>query len=276
MTKLLLAPLLAAFVAAPAVHAAELRLVHQAGTREVQAVLDTQGESLNAVEGTVDVPGGVAGVSLGSSVVPLWLERPSASSLRFSGVIPGGFAGTGTLFAFVPAGSGQVAVTPRDVRAYRNDGAGTAASVTAVPLVAQLPAGGPAFGADDTGIPDFSEVRVARDPALFDGRWFVAFNAQDAGTGVVRYEVAERRGADTGRTEQLAWRPATSPALLEDQSRRSTVFVRALDGAGNARIGHVGPAAGEGTDPYAGLGLAALVLLVLAAILVLRRARLKP
>lgn len=278
ISRLLLAPLIATLLLAPAAHAAQLRLVHEAGSRSIAVVLDTEGETLNAVEGVIDLPGGAAGVGLGSTVVPLWLERPTKASLRFSGIIPGGFSGTsGTLFSFTPNATGEVTVTPRDARAYRNDGAGTEAAITAVPLVAQLPAGGGAtLDSEDTEIPDFAEVRVARDPAIFDGRWFVAFNAQDAGTGVTRYEVAERRGEGTGDVDALTWREVESPALLEDQSRRSTVFVRAFDGAGNARIAHVGPSAAQGANPYAVFGGAALLLLLLAAIFVFKRARLKP
>lgn len=270
--------LVALVLATPAAYAAELRLRHEQGTRSISVVLDTQGETINAVEGTIELPEGVTMVLLGDSVVPLWVERPSVSSLRFSGVIPGGFLGNnGTLFSIVPAGTGKLTVTPRDVRAYRNDGTGSTVAITAVPLIAQLPAASGAMpGMNDTDIPDFAEVRVTRDPALFEGRWFVIFNAQDAGTGVARFEIAERRGDATDKTEELTWRPATSPAVLLDQSRRSTVFVRAIDGVGNARIASVEPSATQSTNPYAVLGGGALILLLLAAAYVFRRARLKP
>lgn len=276
--RLLLAAALASFALAPLAHGAELRLVQDPGTRNVAVVLDTQGAAINAIEGTVEVRGGASAVTLGASIIPLWVVRPSATELRFAGVIPGGYVGTaGELFSLQPAGSGQVTLTPREVRAYLNDGAGTAASIIAVPLMAQLPeSGGAQLVSSDTDIPDFSEIRVARDPALFDGRWFVAFNAQDATTGVSRYEIAERPGNDVGNLDELEWRPAQSPAPLEDQSRRSTVFVRALDGAGNARVEHVAPAAAQGANPYAVLGGGALLLLLLAAVVVFKRARLKP
>lgn len=264
-------------VAVPFADAAELKLEQKAGTREVFVLLDTQGELVNAVEGTITVPGDASLVLLGSSVIPLWVERPSAASLRFSGIVPGGFIGKdGVLFSFIPKNSGQLTVTPRDVAVLLNDGKGTPIEVTAESRTVQIPVDGAAYAVEDTNIPDFSEVRIARDPALYDGKWFVLFNAQDAGTGVARYEVAERRGDATDNVEQLAWRPATSPALLEDQSRRSTVFVRALDGVGNARIESVGPASSQANNPYAALGGAALLVLLLAAVVIFKRAKLKP
>lgn len=262
--RIALVAVVASFLAAAPAAAAELRIEQQPGSPVLSVVLDTQGEQLNAVEGTIDLAGGVSAVFLGKSVVPLWVERPSATSLRFSGVIPGGFEGdSGVLFELVPAGVGRMTIAPLDAHAYRNDGKGTETSLAAVPLSADIPPGG--YASADTELPDFSEVRVARDPALFDGRWFVVFNAQDGGTGVARYEVAERIGTDTGGTDGLTWRAAESPALLGDQDRRSTVFVRAIDGAGNARIAHVAPEQAAATGSHGLLGwFVALVLLLIA------------
>lgn len=253
--------------------AAEVRVLQQPGTREVRVVIDTQGEPINAVEGELDLPGGAAEVLLGDSVVPLWAERPGTGSLRFSGVIPGGFVGDrGTILVARAARAGKAQVVVRDLKAYRNDGAGTLAAVLSVPLAADFPADAPALAAPDTALPEFSEVRIARDEAVFEGDWFVAFNARDAGSGVVRYEVAERAGNRPG-LEGLTWREASSPERLEDQSRRSAVFVKAIDGAGNERVERLDPEAGMRADPFAIAGAAALALLALAALVVVRRVR---
>ncbi len=249
--------------------------MQEPGSKEIAVILDTQDDTLNAVEGQVVMTEPAQLVILGQSVVPFWTERPSAFTLRFSGIVPGGFYGSdGELFRIVPAGAGKMTISAKDVRAYRNDGAGTAVDVLVRPLSADIPAG--SFAPSDTDLPEFTEIRIARDPAVADDRWFVAFAATDAGTGVARYEIAERRGNDAGDTDGLSWRDAESPEVLSDQSRRSTVFVRVTDGAGNVRIASVPPSSKGVTDPAAILGGLAVIALAGLAFFAIRRSRMKP
>ena len=256
--------------------AAEVSVRQVAGTRTVEVVLDTHGEAINAIEGTVSFSGTVSDVSLGGSVIPLWLKRPAESSLSFSGVIPGGFSGqSGKLFTLNLAGSGPLTLFPDDLHAYLNDGLGTEATTTGRIAVVTVPAGARDALAADTELPEFSEARIVRDDAAFDGDWFVAFNAQDGGTGISGYEVAERLGSATDRTGGLAWRAAESPYRLSDQSRRSTVFVKARDGAGNERITTLPPQAGLPVDPATVLGAAAALLLLVGAAYAWRSGRLR-
>ena len=256
-----------------AAHAGTLTLSQEEGTRFVHVGLDTGTETINAIEGTIDLGGGkLSSLTFAGSVVPLWLERPSPDSLHFAGTIPGGFTGSeGKLFTMVVAGSGEPRIAFMGLHAYLNDGNGTPTTLSVAPLVTK-PGSGAALS-PDTGVPEFSEVRIARDPSIFDNAWFVTFNAQDGDSGVAGYEVAERPGIRTDRQDTLHWRAASPPVLLEDQSRGSTVFVRVHDVAGNERVFTIEPESSLATSPYAVLGGFALLILLLAAVVIIRRAR---
>lgn len=270
--KTLAALSLAALLAPDLASAAAIRM-EQRGD-EVRVLVDAEGQTLNAFEGRIAVTGArVREARLGESVIPLWTVRPSAGDASFAGIVPGGYEGSrGLLFSLIlegPAGT-QVTLRPENVGLLLNDGLGTAAAISAEPATFTLSGAGRA-GIEDTEIPEFSEVVISRDEALFGGAWFVAFNAQDAESGVARYQVAEDR-LGLGRAS-MQWRDATSPHLLEDQSRESTVHVKAIDGAGNEAIFSLAPE--SPAAPYGAAALAAVLLLVvvLAILALLRRGR---
>lgn len=256
--------------------AAELNIEQIGNTNTVRVSLDTRGEVVNAAEGTLRFSGMVRSVSLGASVFPLWLERPTTSTLSFSGVVPGGYQGTnGTLFTMQLEGNGTFTFSPELVQVYRNDGLGSLVTTTVRTQPIQL-APHDAVVALDTQLPDFSEVRIARDPAVFDNEWFVLFNGQDADSGIARFEVAERSGSRTDALGDLVWQTAESPHILADQSRGSTVFVKAIDNEGNERISSVPPALAAPVNRAAILGGIALLLLFIGSLIVWRRARVVP
>ncbi len=275
LSRILVAFALLIVVPLPA-FAVSLVMQPVSGTRTVNVMLDTGDELINAVEGSIDTGSSiVSAVSFTGSVLPLWLERPSTDSLRFSGIVPGGYSGSfGPLFSITLGGTSQSAtLTPKGVKAYLNDGKGTEASLVALPASVEFDTTTSTPANPDHGVPEFSEVRIARDPAVFDNAWFVTFNAQDAESGVARYEVAEREGDDAGHQDTLTWHLATVPYRLLDQSRSSTVFVRVTDGAGNDRVATLPPESSLATNPYAILGGLSLLLLLLASVIVFKRAR---
>ena len=65
--------------------------------------------------------------------------------------------------------------------------------------------------------------------------------AQDKGSGNDHYEVAEKRGEEIQTYEKLRWKEVLSPYVLEDQELKSTLYVKAVDRAGNERIATVPP-----------------------------------
>ena len=95
----------------------------------------------------------------------------------------------------------------------------------------------------DATPPEEFKPEIGQDPAVFEGKYFIAFFTTDVGTGVDYYEVleADERGYQRGTTLKAEWKRAESPYLLEDQSLQSIIKVRAVDKAGNERVAEIIP-----------------------------------
>jgi len=233
-----------AMIAAPA-YAAEFRIAVGTSTLDVGAVLearvliDTQGEDINAFEGVVTFPSDLfkpLEVRRGGGLVNFWIEEPrieASGEVRFSGITPGGFTGHGQLFSLVfqtkQQGSGTIVV--ESGRALRDDGAGSSAHATSIGdsivVSSSLASSGVIPEIVDADPPEPFTPVVARDPTLFDGKYFLAFATQDKGSGVDHYEVCE------GIFRECV--TAKSPYLLQHQNVDWKIIVRAVDRAGNVR-----------------------------------------
>jgi len=95
----------------------------------------------------------------------------------------------------------------------------------------------------DTTIPEPFELKTGKAPLVFEGKYFLSFAAQDRASGIDYYEAveADRRGYQRGTTRKAEWKIAESPYLLEDQSLKSVIKVKAVDKAGNERIAEIIP-----------------------------------
>lgn len=185
-------------------------------------------------------------VSDGNSIVNLWIVHPTASEngspISFAGVTPGGFSGdNGLLFSILfrakVAGTANVSLV--DIEILRNDGAGGEEPTTTKQLslsISQKPSGG-YKELDDTVPPEPFTASLGDDSQLFGGRSYLAFMAADKGSGIERYAVAESRlPSFLFSLFPLLWNDATSPYVLLDQYRTSTVYIKAVDRAGNERV----------------------------------------
>ena len=230
------------------------------GSFAVNAYLDTEGESVNGIEGKILLPGSalrIREVRAGNSSVALWLEapRPKAGAMPFAGMIPGGVSGP-KLFLFSMILNGQfagTAILEADIlKALKNDGMGTRLPVRktsisiAAPPVSGNPPGAAFLEADlleilksdgtgnglptgygeDVSPPDVFRVAFGRDDGMFGGNYFIAFSAQDKGSGIGYYEVWEDGYAPVR---------AVSPYFLKNKKMDKEVLVTAFDGNGNAR-----------------------------------------
>lgn len=242
----------------------------------------TNGEQVNAFEGNVTYPQDlllVREVRTGNSVVSFWVEEPNdiSGSVRFAGVIPGGYTGAnGKLFdiVFEAKHSGVVRFTLTNAQALLNDGQGTAVSLT-------LSAAGFAIGVPGTGksVPEASATdhtppvpfvpQLGTSPALFGGSTFVAFATADKESGVDHFEVAERVGFQVHSYEKLSWRISVNPELLRDQAQRSYIYVKAVDKAGNMQVAVLSPAR---LPFYFNVNVLAGILIVLVALSLALRA----
>lgn len=259
----------------------------------VGVFLDAQGEEINSTEGSVTFDGRalrLEAVRDGESVVPLWIERPSLSGcpdgcrVRFAGAIPGGISHPrAPLFSlvFTALVPGKTSVSADGFRALIDDGKGTDAGADISPIVFSVRSDRtavPLSEAPDVEPPTPFTVTIVNDPRLYDGRVAAAFSAMDKQTGIDHYEVAERLGPP-GPIDGLAWQRADSPYLLLDQTLASSLYVKAVDRAGNARVSVV--AAGSRTSlPTAGMFRPALLygilVLIIAGLLAWRLVWRKP
>src|SRR4030042_2646026 len=79
----------------------------------------------------------------------------------------------------------------------------------------------------DAVVPEPFTIVIQKDPAVFNGEYFIIFSTTDKQTGIDYYEVKECRDD---------WQNAESPYLLENQDLNSIIQVRAVDKAGNERM----------------------------------------
>jgi len=238
----------------PSAQAAELYFgvsAQEVGVRqqfEVGIFLNTNGQEVNAFEGSIEFPREsleLTEIRDGSSIVSFWIEKPRKDNLFFSGIVPGGYNGErGYLFSliFTATKIGEVTISTQNERVLLHDGEGSMAEVTKAPLRIRiqeevfLPGYLPP---EDVEIPEVFTPSIAQDPNVFDGKWFLVFYAQDKIGGVERYEIRELR--ELFRIGKFAfggskWAETKSPHLLKDQELRSRVFIKAIDRAGNERI----------------------------------------
>lgn len=185
-------------------------------------------------------------VSDGNSIISLWITNPAISAtgapITFAGITPGGFSGnSGTLFSilFRAKTAGTARVSIQDAEVLRNDGAGGNEPVTVKPLT--LPVGSAPIGGyvepDETIPPEVFVASLGNDPQLFGGRWYLAFTAVDKGSGIDYYAVAESRvPLFLLSLFPLSWSITTSPYAITDQNLTSTVYIKAIDRAGNERV----------------------------------------
>lgn len=224
----------------------------------VELFLDTGSvENINAMEGTLSYANELLElkeIQDGNSIVNFWIERPkndNTGHIRFSGITPGGYRGQkGFVFKIIfeakAMGSGTVEIHEQNV--LRNDGQGTSVPVQTSSfrfVISQTNSSAPLIVSHekDRDPPEAFILEIARDPNLFENRWFVVFATQDKGSGIDHYEIQERyldkRKEESFQNEK--WIRVESPYVLQDQALKSFVYVRAVDKAGNERIAMLAP-----------------------------------
>lgn len=256
--------------------------------------LNTDGALINAVEGTLSFSHSnmmITSVQRGGSMVNFWVEDPSAKisqantngSLRFSGIVPGGFSGSGQLmtivFQAIAPGKPQVSISQAQM--LLNDGEGTAialnspgAGITITNATIQenpettntltpdkLPANGVSTTADDSDLPEAFSPFVTRDKNVFDNQYFLIFNTQDKGSGISHYKVQEGSGE---------LKRAESPYVLENQSLTEPITVIAVDNTGNERSETIMPTHTPLTTKIILFGTIAVLLAVVFLLLIVK------
>ncbi|MBX4206367.1 hypothetical protein KW784_01085 [Candidatus Parcubacteria bacterium] len=216
-------------------------------------------ESVNALEATLTLPPGMGVDQLydGNSALLIWVKRPAydeaSRTISFSGIAPGGFSGEKMILSF--SGSFEAedlsSISFSGVAAFKNDGSGGSAPVTFSVVPFEV--------ARDELPPVPFVLTISSSPAIFEGRRFVSFAAQDKGTGIERYEYATTWLLPPGERD---WKPGDSPIPLSRSMLFQNISVRALDRAGNAA-----EASTAGPYRYPSIG----IIITACALLLLRR-----
>ncbi len=204
----------------------------------------TGADKINAVAGELSYDANrleLISTSNANSIIPLWVETPTIKDsglVSFSGIIPGGFGGTGRIISLIF--KSKVDNEDVDIAKYvqvkkidilRNDGLGEAVETKIITppnsLIQSINL--PAMN-DQTPPEAFKPILSRNDPLLGDKSYLI-FNTTDKGSGVAKYFVAESKSKS-----EINWQLAESPYLLQDQSLRSYVYVKAVDRAGNILV----------------------------------------
>lgn len=238
--------------------------------------LDTEGKTVNTVEGGVLLDHAVDGVSLvdintSGSQLTLWPSKPLPSErntrVSFAGGSPGGFVSTDAIVFNVVLKlqeAGQVALSPANIGVYLNDGSGTKDTVQVRNLTIDIVPRKPDAEAvddwarivlNDKTPPEPFEIYAGQEDSVFDGKKFLSFSTTDGQSGISHYEVIEGDLPPVRSNDTYVLQEQSTPA--------KKITVIAYDSAGNARESVHIPAPVPSTVPYL------RVLMVIGAILVI-------
>jgi len=215
----------------------------------VEIKINTGGEDVNAVKANLTFPQDILEVKdfmKGDSILKLWPEEPAFSNqagiLYFTGGIPGGYRGEngllGKIILKAKSGGEGILQIKEGSQVLLNDGFGSPANLEikeGIFNISPEKLAVPKNEAEeelkkDNVPPEPFQIELGKDPSIFDGKYFLAFYTTDIGSGIDYYEIREG---------DKSWKKGSSPYLLEDQSLRNKILVKAIDKAGNERIAEI-------------------------------------
>jgi len=248
--------------------------------------LNTDGQCINAANVALIYPADslkAVDFGKGDSIFTLWVNEPKLDTQKgtvsFAGGIPGGYCGRVAGDPGLTNIIGKVVFTVENASAkqavirlssgssvYLNDGNGTriapstnAATVTLVPDRQSLTNPWVTQVQEDTTPPEAFNVQVESTRNVFSGKYYAVFSTVDKQSGIDHYEMVING----------TWQRVTSPHLLDDQTLDGGVEVRAIDKAGNIRLGTFVPGSVPPREIPMGdyMALAAILIILLIALL---------
>jgi hypothetical protein len=242
----------------------------------VDVAIDPQGNNFNGVEGSITFSSNTlqfVRAETGSSIISTFIDTPtlvSAGTVRFSGIIIGGFDGLINPFdqshklpgqivrlVFVGKKPGNVTIASSNVSIAANDGKGTIENLsdTSAASTVSDQVAPSVYNLADTIAPTLT-ASVVSNKNLYNGQYTVIFTATDKQSGIDHVELKEGSGP---------WVTVQSPYLLHDQSRRAILSLRAYDVAGNDTTITI-PSAANTNSSAAAIMLVLVVALIVYAI----------
>jgi hypothetical protein len=245
--------------------------------------INTNKENINAVEGKIVFSSDyfeLSEIRAGNSIINFWIDKPAYNDggIVFSGITPGGYVlDNGLILSLVLKArkEGDSNISIQNGSALKNDGNGTKSNLKISDL--QINISNTVKNQQenlhitDNNPPDSFNPEIGQDPSLFNDKWFVAFIAQDKGTGVAKYEVKESLYNIFNFSK---WITSTSPYMLTDQQLQSNIYVKAIDNSGNERVVKLSPK--NPLSWYANIEnwfIITLVIAIVALIYLLKKAR---
>jgi len=230
----------------------------------VPIYLDTQFEEINAVEVYVNFSNNLVFRDYldGNSIITHWIEKPHFQSsdvrrpqIEFSGIIAGGISGSNLnlielVFEAKETGIAKIEIDKKS-KVLLNDGLGTKTKLIALSQSfkvldvqglsrSELALLREKLKIRDSFPPEPFKIYLAKNKEIFNGKYYITFEAKDKQSGIAYYEISEKPinfiFLAKPDIENLSFKKAESPYVLEDQSLRSYVVVKAVDKAGNERV----------------------------------------
>lgn len=204
----------------------------------IKILINTDGQEINAIEGIIKINNlaTVSSVNTGGSIFNLWPESPKISTnqeINFTGGTEGGIYGKDLRllnFTVTPSVVGDINISSNNLFVYLNDGNGTKIKVSDLDFNVKSVRGeldiSDNIEKDEMPPMDFN-IDLGKDDFVYDGKYFITFNAVDETSGLNRYEVKE------GDTDYVI---SGNTYVLKDQTLKTKVYVRAIDNAGNQRV----------------------------------------
>ena len=252
--------------------------VYRGDTVSLNLRIDTdEGECINTVDGVIHYDKSIRAVdvSRGDSILSIWLEPPiideESNTISFAGGMPGGYCGripgdpklSNVILKIIlrspgltVGGESNPTVTislDNDTQVLLHDGFGTNAKLnTQDAKIVLLDKVGSVLDndwrdevIDDDEKPSDFPITLTSDDTAFSGDYFIVFNALDKQSGIDHYEVFEEPFSEFwsfswGRAD-APWIRTDSPYVLEDQTLNSTIWVKAIDKAGNESVSKLIP-----------------------------------
>ncbi len=247
------------------------------GILKINITINASAQSINTIQGKLSYPTDLLKpqvIDFSGSAVPLWIDQPKTTpsgEISFSGAIPGGVQGESVkIFSIVFGGLkiGTSEIKVENLKGMSSDGRGTEVTFTnqTIPFsISQIPESKPSdnpMQTNDTTPPEPFNIELYYDESSSKGQWVALFYAVDKESGIDYYEVLETKNPDNP-TE--AWVKSENTYTLKDQSRKSYIVVKAVDGAGNTRIAKLEPQKSNTTSlVWFGGGIALLAILYAA------------
>ncbi|MCC6934722.1 MAG: hypothetical protein IT406_03505 [Candidatus Yanofskybacteria bacterium] len=234
-------------------HAAELILVRDgssgSGGVTVRVVVKPE-EPVNALSGELRYDPAllkVEDVNAANSVISLWTRAPAENSegvIVFAGAIPGGLTPAVAVNAevfrvrFSTRSAGATSLRMSDLVAYLHGPNAQRDVVRTAPLLLDLTR--PASASEplmlDFSPPEPFVVRLVKSVELMNAASVLVFQTADKGSGVVSYQVRERRFGIWSD-----WREAQSPMRISGIHLLSAYEIKAVDAVGHEYIARFTP-----------------------------------